>query len=154
MSARFPGFLQKRGRNKGTPFNGSEISFKGGAGTKQAFFYTCWEREENWTFKTWILQPFDSSNLIWNLMSFTSGLEIELPITERPSMWWKQIKQNTFDKKRGNKRQIKKYDLFLNTNICTVLDHVSSRLIFSLLVVSIFFLGLVCYIFCHLSLVS
>ena len=71
-------------------------------------------------------------------MPFTSGLEIELPITERPSMWWKQIKQNTFDKKRGNKRQIKKYDLFLNTNICTMLDHVSSWLSFSLSVVSIF----------------
>ena len=108
MSARFPGFLQKRGRNKGTPFDGSEISFKGGAGTKQAFFYTCWEREGNRTFKTWILQQFDSSNLTtgnfistknWNLMSFTSGLEIGP--TKRPSMWWKQIKQNTFDKKRG-----------------------------------------------------
>ena len=49
----------------------------------------------------------------------------------------KQIKQNTFDKKRGNKRQ-KKYDLFLNTNICTMLDHVSSWLSFSLSVVSIF----------------
>ena len=49
----------------------------------------------------------------------------------------KQIKQNTFDKKRGNKRQ-KKYDLFLNTNICTMLDHVSSWLSFSLSIVSIF----------------
>ena len=49
----------------------------------------------------------------------------------------KQIKQNTFDKKRGNKRQ-KKYPLFLNTNICTMLDHVSSWLSFSLSVVSIF----------------
>ena len=92
MIARFPGFLQKRGKNKGTPFDGSEISFKGSAGTKQAFFYTCWEREGNWTFKIWILQQFDSSNLTtgnfistknWNLMSFTSGLEIGP--TKRPN---------------------------------------------------------------------
>ena len=63
-------------------------------------------------------------------MSFTSGLEIEP--TKRPSMCWKQIKQNTFNKKRENIRQMKKYDLFLNTNICTMLDHVSSWLISSL----------------------
>ena len=57
---------------------------------------------------TWILQQFDSSylrtgNFIstknWNLMSFTSGLEIGP--TKRPSMCWKQIKQNTFDEKNG-----------------------------------------------------
>ena len=75
MSARLPGFLQKRGRNKGTPFDGSEISFKGGAGTKQAFFYTCWERERNRTFMTWILQQFDSSCLrTGNFTSTKSGI--------------------------------------------------------------------------------
>ena len=75
MSARLPGFLQKRGRNKGTPFHGSEISFKGGAGTKQAFFYTYWEREGNRTFKTWILQQFDSSNLTTgNFISTKTGI--------------------------------------------------------------------------------
>ena len=31
-------------------------------------------------------------------MSFASGLEIGP--TKRPSMWWKKIKQNTFDKKK------------------------------------------------------
>ena len=52
------------------------------------------------------LQQLDSSNLttgnlqVPNLeFNVASGLEIALPVTKRSSMCWKQIKQNTFEKK-------------------------------------------------------
>ena len=35
ISARFPVFPTKRRRNKGAPFQRSEMSFEGGAGTKK-----------------------------------------------------------------------------------------------------------------------
>ena len=102
MSECFPGFSQKRRRNKGALFELSEVSFEGGAGAKWAFFYTWGRAAEIGTTRLGFYNNLTQVKMAGNSLGVETGIKViylwsEIELTKRPSLCWKQIKHYTFE---------------------------------------------------------